>query len=157
MENVSRNKGIDKQRQIEVFDSEFETTSKIPESANDLIVITKTKKLGAYIFQITEKSPAKFRGTIIKSLHGYVLSAIENLTKANFIRMDGIDKKKMRENFQLNAITDLKMLGYIATLAESSGCILTKQLKQIAMQLGESINLAAAWKKNDDERFKQKH
>ena len=45
------------------------------------------------------------------------------------------------------------MLGYIAMLAEEAKCILPKQYKQIAIQIGEAINLIAAWKKSDDKRY----
>ena len=45
----------------------------------------------------------------------------------------------------------------IAMVAESSGCILTKQYKQISMQLAEAINLIVAWKKSDDERCRKRN
>ena len=65
-----------------------------------------------------------------------------------------IIKKRARENYQQTAIVKLKMLGYISMLAESVGCILPKQYKQISVQVAESINLIAAWKKSDDSRYK---
>ena len=34
--------------------------------------------------------------------------------------------------------------------AENSNCILSKQFKQISIQIGEAINLIETWKKNDD-------
>lgn len=46
-------------------DKEWESVIKIPENANDLIVVTVVKKLGAYIITVTEKSPAKYRGIAI--------------------------------------------------------------------------------------------
>lgn len=45
------------------------------------------------------------------------------------------------------------MLGYISMVAENSNCILSKQFKQISIQIGEAINLIAAWKKSDDTRW----
>lgn len=38
-------------------------------------------------------------------------------------------------------------------VAENSNCILSKQFKQISIQIGEAINLIAAWKKSDDTRW----
>ena len=42
-------------------------------------------------------------------------------------------------------------------VAENSGCILKRQFKQISLQIGEAINLLAAWKKSDDDRWRKKH
>lgn len=40
------------------FDEDMERVLKIPENSCELIVITKAKKLGAYIIAVTIKSPA---------------------------------------------------------------------------------------------------
>ena len=42
-------------------------------------------------------------------------------------------------------------------VAYSSGCILKKQYKQIAIQTAEAISLIASWKKSDDRRWKEKN
>ena len=128
----------------------------IPSSANDLIVVTKVKNLGAYIITITEKSPAKYRGVFVNRLQNYCLDALEELLQANFLIMDNIENKKRREKHQKDAIIKLKMLGYIAMLAEISSCILKRQYKQISIQLGSAVNLVVAWKKSDDERWRMK-
>lgn len=135
-------------------DAELEMVSKIPYNANDLVVITIVKKLTAYTIAVTEKSPKKFRGVFVNRMQNYCLDTLENLLKANFTRMDAIDKKKIREELQKEAIVNLKLLGYVSMVAENSGCILNKQYKQISLQLSEAINLIAAWKKSDDERWK---
>ena len=41
-------------------------------------------------------------------------------------------------------------------VAENSGCILSRQFKQISIQIGEAINLVAAWKKSDDDRWRSR-
>lgn len=138
------------------LDKDFETISKIPWNANDLIVVTVVKKLGAYVIAITEKSPKKFRGVFVNRMQNYCLDTLEYLLQANFIRMDSFDNKLKRENYQKEAIIKLKLLGYVSMLAENSGCILRKQYKQIGMQLSEAINLIVAWKKSDDSRWKNK-
>lgn len=71
--------------------------------------------------------------------------------------MDSMPNREKREHKQKEAIVKLKLLGYIAMVAESSGCILQKQYKQISMQLAETINLIVAWKKSDDERWRKKN
>lgn len=143
-------------KKVEGLDAELEKVSKIPFNANDLIVITKVKKLGAYIVAITEKSPKKYRSVFINRMQNYCLDALEYLLEANFIRMDSETKKLKREELQKEAIIKLKLLGYISMLAESAGCILKRQYKQISMQTADSINLIIAWKKSDDARWKRK-
>ena len=137
-------------------DKELERISKIPSNSNDLIVITVVKKLGAYIIAITEKSPAKYRGVFVNRMQNMCLDTLEILLQANFVRIDSIENKKKREEYQKDAIIKLKMLGYISMVAENSGCILKRQFKQISLQIGEAINLIAAWKKSDDERWRKK-
>lgn len=156
---LAENKKFDKEKVIqnlEERDKEWESVAKIPETANDLIAITVVKKLGAYIIAVTEKSPAKYRGVFVNRMQNYCLQVLEELIRANFIRMDSETNKKSRETYQLNAIVNLKMLGYIAMVAENAGCILIRQYKQISIQIGEAVNLIVAWKKSDDDRWRKK-
>ncbi len=143
--------------QVEVEDKELKVIEKISSNSNDLIVITIAKKLCAYVIVVTEKSPKKFRGVFVNRMQNYCLDTIEYLLEANFIRMDSDTNKAKREHYQKEAVVKLKLLGYIAMVAENSGCILKKQYKQISMQLAETINLIIAWKKSDDERWRKKN
>ena len=156
---TAENKPFNKNNFLEKVedDSELENINKLPFNANDLVVITVVKKLGAYIIAVTEKSPKKYRGVFVNRMQNYCLDALECLLKANFIRMDSIEKKTEREELQKEAIIKLKVLGYISMVAENSGCILKKQYKQISLQLSEAINLTVAWKKSDDERWKKRN
>ncbi len=138
------------------YDAELERVLKLPESASELVVITKAKKLGAYTIAITAKSPAKFRGVFVSRMQNFCLDAVQNMLNANFIRAEDEKSKEQREKFQADAIICLKMLAYIAMVAENAGCILKRQYKQIALQAGETINLALAWKKSDDEKWRNK-
>ena len=138
-------------------DKELEQANKIPYNANDLVVITAVKKLGAYTVAVTEKSPKKFRGVFVNRMQNYCLDTLECLLEANFIRMDAIENKTKREELQKEAIVKLKLLGYVSMVAGNSGCILKKQYKQISLQLSEAINLIVAWKKSDDERWKKRN
>lgn len=139
----------------ELDDKELEIISNVPFDSNDLIAITVVKKLGAYVIAVTEKSPKKFRGVFVNRMQNYCLDTLEFLLEANFIRMDSQDNKTKREELQKDAIVKLKLLGYVAMVAENSGCILNRQYKQISMQLAEAINLIVAWKKSDDERWRK--
>lgn len=147
----------EKKEKIDLEDKDFKIIEKIPSNSNDLIVITVAKKLCAYVITVTEKSPKKFRGVFVNRMQNYCLDTIEYLLEANFIRMDSAANKTKREHYQKEAIVKLKLLGYIAMVAESSGCILIKQYKQISMQLAETINLIVAWKKSDDERWHKRN
>ena len=110
-------------------DSELEKIEKIPFNENDLIVITVVKKLGAYMIAVTEKSPAKYRGVFVNRVQNLSLEILKLLLQANFVRIDCLENKKKREEFQKDAIIKLKMLGYISMVAENSNCILSKQFK----------------------------
>lgn len=138
---------------LEKEDIDLKIIDKIPSNASELMVITVVKKLSAYVTLVTQKSPKKFRGVFVNRMQNYCLDALEYLLNANFIRMDSIEKKRKRENFQKDAIIKLKMLGYTSMLSANVGCILPKQYKQISMQTAEAINLTAAWKKSDDVRW----
>ena len=109
-------------------DSELEKVEKIPFNANDLMVITVVKKLGAYIIAVTEKSPAKYRGVFVNRMQNLSLEILELLLQGNFVRIDCLENKKKREKFQKDAIIKLKMLGYISMLAENCNCILSRRI-----------------------------
>lgn len=141
---------------MENYDKSIDIIDKIPSNSNDLIVITTAKKLCAYVITVTEKSPKKYRGVFVNRMQNYCLDTIEFLLKANFIKMDSQSNQIKREHYQTEAIIQLKLLGYISMVAEFSGCILSKQYKQISMQLAETINLIIAWRKSDVQRWKNK-
>lgn len=150
---MANNKKVKEEKKEEEI---LEEVMKIPYDANDLIVITAVKKLSAYVILITEKSPKKFRGVFVNRMQNYCLDTVEFLLQANFIRMDSKEAKAKREEYQKEAIVKLKLLGYIAMVAENSGCILLKQYKQISKQIANAISLIVAWKKSDDQRWKKR-
>ena len=156
---TANNKKFNKKSETEKIedDKELEQVNKLPFNANDLMVITVVKKLTAYTVAVTEKSPKKFRGVFVNRMQNYCLDTLECLLEANFIRMDAPEKKTKREELQKKAIVKLKVLGYESMVAESSGCILNKQYKQISIQLAEAVNLIVAWKKSDDERWRKRN
>lgn len=107
---------------------------------SDLFVMTKTKDLAKYIITITEKSPKRFRFTLVVRLQNYILDAIENIYLANQER----DKDK-RLNLQNKAKSLLSMLDYFAGLAYEEGCILFKQYEQISKQQAECLLYLGKW------------
>ncbi len=127
---------------------------KIPSSSSELIVITKAKKLAAYVITVTEKSPKRFRAVFVNRMQNYCLDCIENLIEANSLKMDNHKNIEKRKECQHNAFLKLKMLGYISFLALENECILKKQYQQISLQASDCINLLIAWRKSDFVRRK---
>ncbi len=114
---------------------------------NELMVITKTKKLLAYVMTVMQKSPKYFRHTLVFRIQNYCLDALECIVRANSLRSETVKSKFDRKNFQHEAYSRFKMLEYLTFIALENGCILKKQYLQIAMQLADCINLLVAWTK----------
>ena len=126
--------------------------SKIRQGTSELLVITKTKKLAAYVITVTEKSPKRFRAVFVNRMQNYCLDCLENLIEANSMRMDNTKNKERRKECQHIAYLKLKLLGYMAFLSLESQCILKKQYEQISLQVADCINLLVAWRKSDADR-----
>ena len=124
---------------------------------NDLSVITKAKDLCDYIMTITDKSPKRFRFTLVSRLQNYALDVIENLIRANETFVSAGDALSQRERlgFQRKAMTSLKLLGYISELAMKQGCILPKQYEQITKHVYDTENMLGAWMNSDRKRYGQ--
>ena len=124
----------------------------------ELFVIVKAKDLGNYIFTVTDKSPKKFRFTLVSRMQNLSLDIIENLYRANqvFVRnKDDIRRIEKRREYQREAYTAIKMLNYIAWMAREQQCILPKQFSQIAKESTEVTQLLVAWTKSDIKKLEQ--
>ena len=122
---------------------------------SELTVITKAKDLCSYIMTVTQKSPKHFRYTFVSRLQNLSLDVIENLYRANdtFVRKGDDSAIKTRLDFQYQAMTDLKLLGYFSLLSMEQKCILAKQYEQIARQATDCQNLLGAWINSDRKRL----
>lgn len=125
----------------------------VKENTSELLVITRTKKLAAYVITITEKSPKRFRAVFVNRLQNYCLDCLEYLIEANTLRMDSTKNKDKRKDCQHNAFLKLKLMSYMSFLSLESGCILRKQYEQISLQVSDCINLLVAWRKSDATRY----
>lgn len=124
---------------------------------SELTVITRAKELCQYILVITDKSPKKFRFTLVSRLQNYSLSVIEHLFKANqqFAGEGKTDEQyEKRLSLQQEAMTELRLLAYISMIARESQCILPKQQSHISMKIVETQRLLYAWMKSDEKRRK---
>lgn len=115
---------------------------------NNLFVFTKAKDLAKYILTVTEKSPVKFRFTLVVRLQNYVLNVLEYLYLANSLRLC-----PERLEYQKKARTELNMLDYFAGLAAEQGCILFRQYEQIALNQAECLMYLEKWMASDKKRM----
>lgn len=66
---------------------------------SELIVITETKRLIYYVFVVTEKSPKKYRYSVVIRIHNILLDIIELLYVANSITLgDDLRYKKTKRS-----------------------------------------------------------
>ena len=119
----------------------------MPSQQNELTVIVKAKDLASYVLTVTEKSPKRFRFTLVAKLQGYALNIIENLYRANevYVAKGDEDAAARRLAYQHQALIELKLLGYMAQLSMQQGCILAKQYEQITRKVYDCRNLCGAW------------
>ena len=127
----------------------IEEPTNVRYDSSELLVITRTKRLTAYIMTVTAKSPQRFRFTFVNRMHNYCLDIVEDMLMANSLRATDIKNKLKRKEFQHNAYVKLKLLGYISFLAYENNCILKKQYEEISLQLSDCINLLIAWTKSE--------
>ncbi len=107
---------------------------------NSLFVMTKVKDLTNYIITVTEKSPKKFRFTLVDRMQNYCLDIIENIHIAN-------SKIVANERlvYQEKAKVLLGLLGYVAEISYKQTCITYKQFEQISLQQAESLLYLKKW------------
>lgn len=127
----------------------------MPAAQSELSVITKAKDLCSYIMTVTDKSPKRFRFTLVAKLQGYALNIIESLYRANevYVRRGDAVRAGQRLDFQHQALTEIKLLGYMAQLAMEQGCILPKQYEQITKKAHDCQNMAGAWINSNRKRL----
>ncbi len=122
---------------------------------SELTVITRAKELCEYILTVTDKSPKKFRFTLVSRMQNYSLSIIEELYRANDVyigKEKNAEQIKKRLAFQKEAMTTLRLLGYMASIAREAQCVLPKQQAQISDKIVETQCLLYAWMKSDAKR-----
>lgn len=105
----------------------------------EMAVFTVAKKLSEYIFVITEKSPKKFRWSIITRLQNASVDVIENLHRANF------EKGEKRIEYQKNAMVSINLVDFFAETARAKNAISLHQTAVIAKQIVECKKLLSGW------------
>ena len=118
------------------------------EKKSDLYVITKVKELTKYIITITEKSPKKYRFTLVARMQNYCLDIIENLFLANKMLLGSARYEKQQE-----ASRKLSLVGYLGMLYAECGCILPNQYEHLAKLQAEALLFLGKWIASDKKRL----
>ena len=119
---------------------------------SDLYVVTKVKELTKYVITVTEKSPKKFRFTLVTRLQNYCLDALEHIVRANMLKVENSERLEL----QSEAGRKLKLLGYFAMICMETGCILPAQFENISKLQAESIMFLGKWITSDKKRNENK-
>ena len=121
----------------------------------DLRLFKEAKELCSYVMVITEKSPVKYRHTIVNRLHNLCLDVIENFYLANEVFIDETNLTStyhLRRNYQNVALSKLQMIGFLSELAMKRGVILPKQFERITKNASTCQNLLGGWIASDKKR-----
>lgn len=126
---------------------------------SELTVITRAKELCGYVLTVTDKSPKKFRYTLVSRLQNYAIGIVESLLTANEVRVTDragnvlASRLEHRRERQQEAFTRIKLLAFIAQVSMERQCILPKQYEQITRALYDCQNLLGAWVRSDNKRY----
>ncbi len=121
---------------------------------SELMVITKSKDMIKYLFDISENAPKKFRFSLISKMQDNALDVLESLIKANEFKPGAdINENNKRREYQQKAIADLKVLDALIMIAREQQCILPKQYEIMSGLISDCVNLTGAWINSDKKRF----
>jgi len=88
-------------------------------------------------------------------MQDYSLSAIEDMLRANAIKVTSEELLQKRKAYQASAMTELTLLGYMADLASGQKCILARQHEHITKLLYDCRLMLGSWTRSDSARFEQ--
>ena len=117
---------------------------------SDLYVITKAKELAKYVVVVTEKSPKKYRFTLVVRLQNYCLDILEHLLLANTLPL----QDPARLSHQQEAGRLLSLLGYFAMVCMETTCILPAQFQNLSKLQAECLMFLGKWIASDKKRKK---
>ena len=88
-------------------------------------LIVKMKKLVAYILQISEKSPKKFRFSLLSKIHTICFELIELTYEVNSIKLGEV----LRSEKQKAILTKFKILIYLIEVGKDFKCFTFHQFE----------------------------
>ena len=116
----------------------------------EMAIFTSAKKIAEYVFVITQKSPVKFRWSIVGKLQNTSIELVEVLYSANFA------SKEKRTEFQRDARVKLKLLDFYTETANKMQAITNKQMFVLSKMLFEAGKLLSGWVKSETSDEKNK-
>ncbi|MCL2846382.1 MAG: hypothetical protein FWE38_01705 [Firmicutes bacterium] len=97
----------------------------------EMEVFTHAKRLCGYVFKATRNAPKQFRWNVVNKMTNSSIDVVDGLYRANDIKDD-----EARREVALRAIDpDLKILGYLGTLAAEVQMFTNKQTEHFAAEL----------------------
>lgn len=124
----------------------------MPIPRSELYVITMAKKMTEYIFLIEEKSPKKFRGSLISKMDNACLDLIELLYESNSIRVGDETRLIKQKQCQIK----LRMISFISEAGQKHGCYTFHQYETICKYLSDCNTYLLSWMKSDRDRCSNK-
>ena len=115
---------------------------------SELAVITHTKNLLEYIFQVTQKSKLIYRYTYVSRMQNLIMEVVELLYLAN----DTDLYDNLRFDYQKRAKTKLRLLDTISEASTKFNCITFKQFNHISKEIYSVIALLDGWVNSDLKR-----
>jgi hypothetical protein len=125
-------------------------------ATSELTVITKAKELCAYVMHVTQSAPKQFRFSYVRKMQDLALDVVEEVIRANDLLVGGSHGTRnsaLRHDLQMRAITDVKLLAYMAEMAVQQQCLLLRHFEQIARLSTDCRNLLGAWINSDKKRL----
>lgn len=123
----------------------IESIDKAKDRQQEMAVFTNSKKLAEYIMIVTQKSPKKFRWSIVTKLQNSSIYVVELLYKANF-------EKDNREEHLKTCNTELSLLDFYATTAKKMQAINLKQMLNIGKQIVEVRKMLMGWMRSQNKK-----
>ena len=123
----------------------------MPQKKSELYVLTKAKELSKYVITVTEKSPKKFRFTLVVRLQNYCLDIIENILLANMLHIS--DARRLEKQKEAGRL--LELLGYFSMLCMETECILPNQFENISKLQAECLLFLGKWISSDKKRLEK--
>lgn len=119
----------------------IESVDKAKDRQQEMAVFTSAKKLAEYVLVITQKSPKKFRWSMVTKLQNSSINIVELLYMANF-------DKDNRERYLKKCSVELSLLDFYAETAKRMQAINLKQMLNIGKQLLEVRKMLQGWLKS---------
>lgn len=111
--------------------------------------------LSKYIFESFEKSPKKFRFTVVIKVENLALQLMDDVSSANGYSLENANTKGIvrRKELQISALENLKKINNFSEFAWKIKCITYKQYEQISKRSHDCKDKILNWIESDKRRL----